>query len=374
MSDVIYLPHYSQAQSTVCVTVLGGSRWEEPSMNGISHLLEHVLLDPSVYEAERLGIEISGMTQRDSVRFVASGPPRHTKTMTDLLSGIVSSPSFDRSRLLTEKRIVREEILASTGWDLLEEEVKKSLWGDHPLGQSIAGDATQILDYTLDNVQDWYRSLFTSERVSMVVCSSKEPSDVALDLPSGSPLEACSAPETCVGDPVFQEAEEETYTVLLSWPVIPRSPVVHLLPDLLTNGYSSLLQSTLVTEFGFAYSLHADVDDYGDAASFDLSFETSPESFLPMCEMLMGVLSDWTPSVEEMHRARTMYMQARRVESESSEARASSLSDCIVAGSPLPCITGWNEDEFDDVFGSAPQVGIRGPLEDRILSKCPLLF
>ncbi len=330
------------------------------------------MLDPSIYEVERLGIEVQGSTQRDNVCFTATGPVRQTNEMVKVLSEVVSSPIFDKSRFGAEKRVVREEIMSTEGWDHLEQAVKQSLWRGHPIGQPIAGSVEDVLGFELAHVESWYEHLFVDDRLTVVVCSPFEPSAQRIKLDSGT-VQPRRTPEASINPPILEEVDEETYTALLSWPVEPRDPAVYLLPSLLVHGYTSLLQSTLVSEYGFAYDIHAAVDDYGDVASFDLGFECSPESFAPMCDHLMSMLMDWTPTYEDLHRARTLYQHHRRMEAESPENRVLSVIDNVIAGAPEPNVMQVEPEDYLEFFEEPPQVGIRGPLKSRILSRSGLV-
>src|SRR5687768_18564645 len=98
--------------------VRGGPRYESLRENGISHLVEHLVLrgtrtHPHSRDfhvaVEAIGGEINGLTQRDACTIHITVPPRHAREGLRLLGETCTEPAMDGIDI--ERNVVIEEIL-----------------------------------------------------------------------------------------------------------------------------------------------------------------------------------------------------------------------------------------------------------------------
>src|SRR5260221_9063421 len=127
------MPHLETA--SVGVWVGSGSRDERPDEHGISHLLEHMAFKGTsrrsarqiAEEIEAVGGDLNAATSIESTAYYARVLKADVPLALDVLSDILSDPSFDREELQREKNVIVQEIGAAEDtpddliWDRLQE-------------------------------------------------------------------------------------------------------------------------------------------------------------------------------------------------------------------------------------------------------------
>src|SRR5688572_27329680 len=110
------MPHLQTA--SLGVWVGSGSRDEEPQEHGISHLLEHMAFKGTARrtarqiaeEIEAVGGDINAGTGIETTSYYARVLKADVPLALDVLSDILSNPSFDRAELAREQNVIVQEI------------------------------------------------------------------------------------------------------------------------------------------------------------------------------------------------------------------------------------------------------------------------
>ena len=95
---VVALPLSAAATASVAVFVNSGSAHEPRALNGISHVVEHMLFKGSAtrdarrinLDAERLGAEVNAHTDRDHTALYMRGLPEHAGEFARMLADLVA--------------------------------------------------------------------------------------------------------------------------------------------------------------------------------------------------------------------------------------------------------------------------------------------
>ncbi|MFH1995776.1 MAG: pitrilysin family protein [Candidatus Omnitrophota bacterium] len=157
------------------VWVRAGCRYEKKEVNGISHLLEHLLFkgterrdtETLKQEIEGRGGTFNGFTAEEHTCYLVKILAKDLTIGVDILSDMVLHPLLKEQDILKEKRVVVEEI--SMYKDLpnhyIHELLSETLWPGQPLGAPLAGSVESVLSigkkeligykngyYTLDNM------------------------------------------------------------------------------------------------------------------------------------------------------------------------------------------------------------------------------
>jgi predicted Zn-dependent peptidase len=157
-----------------------GSALERDSEAGISHLLEHMLFRGSDrYASEEIdqifdamGAEINAGTDKEATSLYTRALDRHLPRAFDVMSDMVFRPRL--GELDAERQVVLEEIAMYEDdpqervFDLLGE----AIFGSHPLGRAVIGNAEVIGAATRDRLAAFHREHYQPERIVIAAAGS----------------------------------------------------------------------------------------------------------------------------------------------------------------------------------------------------------
>ena len=149
--------------------VTAGSRYEDLQINGITHLIEHLLFKGTKKRNYRdiaiafdsMGAEFNAFTDKENSCIYADFIDTHLDRCLELLFDIILNPTFLPENIKTEKKVVYEEIKITKDnpSDNIFNYFYKAIFNKHPLSlpilgirQSVSGLSQKlILDYFNDN-------------------------------------------------------------------------------------------------------------------------------------------------------------------------------------------------------------------------------
>ncbi len=331
---VVILPTPQLHVVEVGVYTFAGPRFEAPSTNGLSHLLEHILFRGSqafpdalsMHQAiEACGGPLSGSTARDNSLYSLCVAPRHTERAIELLGQFLLQPTF--AELDLEKELILEERLQerdATGQEIdLDNLSRRSLWPGHSLGMPILGPETNIRRFSRKDVEGWYRRTLVGPGCLAYAAGPVDESSV-LDAFKRvfSPLPSGEAPPVIGVDgekvdgyrSVFVRHEGSQDDLLLSF----RTPSLHdsrgaalqLLSGILGDGVSSRLQWRICERLGLAYTIESGLDLYWDTGALDIEASVGPGKVGKVLQEVLQALRELAekgPDEGELARARERY-------------------------------------------------------------------
>lgn len=301
--------HLSQAYCAVFFGV--GSRHEAPNVNGITHVLEHMLFRGSASfsdstalnrAAEDIGGFLEGATYRDHLTFATSCHPSLTATALDILGELVQTPRFQG--LDIEKSILREEILETLdqrGRMIdLDNVAHETLFGESGLGLPIEGTLANLNRFDRAALHHHRASHLVARNAVVAVAGPIEPRRALRDvarafgaLPPGEVL-ATAVPPTPARGPLLKYVRDTMSQVdlRLSFPSVPTHhpdfPATSMLARVLGDGLSARLPAELVDRRGLAYSMHASLTTYADVGLFDFEASVAPDRAAEIVDALLS--------------------------------------------------------------------------------------
>ena len=151
------MPHLQSA--SLGVWVGAGSRDEQADENGISHLLEHMAFKGTARrtarqiaeEIEAVGGDLNAATSVESTAYYARVLRADVPLALDVLSDILTNPTFEPEELAREKNVIVQEIGATedTPDDLIFEYLQAVTFPDQPVGRSILGTPESVRSFEL---------------------------------------------------------------------------------------------------------------------------------------------------------------------------------------------------------------------------------
>ena len=131
------------------VWVGAGSRDERLDEHGISHLLEHMAFKGTsrrtarqiAEEIEAVGGDLNAATSVETTAFYARTLAADVPLALDVLSDILSDPSFDPEELQREQGVIIQEIGAAEDApdDVVFDKLQITAFPDQPIGRPILG-------------------------------------------------------------------------------------------------------------------------------------------------------------------------------------------------------------------------------------------
>ena len=149
------MPHLQTA--SIGVWVGSGSRDEQPEEHGISHLLEHMAFKGTerrsarqiAEEIEAVGGDINAATSFETTAYFASVLKVNMPLAIDVLSDILSKPTFDPAELKREQNVIVQEIGATEDApdDLVFDYLQSVSFPNQPMGRSILGTPETVCSF-----------------------------------------------------------------------------------------------------------------------------------------------------------------------------------------------------------------------------------
>ena len=87
-----------------------GSAYEDKSVRGISHFLEHMLFKKRTNKLDELGISYNAATSREYTYYECHGSTDQLKDIINLLFMIMTQPAFEEKEIKSERNVIFEEM------------------------------------------------------------------------------------------------------------------------------------------------------------------------------------------------------------------------------------------------------------------------
>ncbi len=327
---ILRLPHVHAVSCAMMVRA--GPRYEQLHENGISHLVEHLVLrgtrtHPHSRDfhiaVEAIGGEINGLTQRDACTIHITVPPRHARDGLRLLGEVCTEPTLEGLEI--ERKVVIEEILDTYDGDGRDLDIdtlsRRILWGAHPIGLPVAGEASVVERLADAHCRTHFEKLFAAENGVLVIAGRVDPDEMLAEaastfgrMPRGRTLPELGRPIPREGLPIHvQPSEDAQVSLLLSFTAPhehdPDFPALLLLKRILDDGFGARLRQAIVEQRGIAYSMAAAIDAYADIAALDVEIVCAEEKAESAVRETLAVLESLGDiSDAELDRAKTRHV------------------------------------------------------------------
>jgi len=155
------IPHVRSVSLGIWANV--GSRDEDPSQNGISHFLEHMVFKGTkkrsvkdiAQSLESLGGYLNAFTTKEQTCFYARVLDSNVNEAMDVLADLVLNATFRKEELEKEKLVVIEELKNAEDdpEDIIHDYFEKVLYPDHSLGFPIIGTESNLRKFRREDLQ-----------------------------------------------------------------------------------------------------------------------------------------------------------------------------------------------------------------------------
>lgn len=156
-----------------------GSYNEPKSMEGISHLIEHLIFScgdekkrKAFYERTReLGASINAYTSTRVTCFYFTVLSKNLDEMVALLADVLANFDLTEEILQKEKEIVKQEIKAAqlNHWNTLDEKLRQAVFPYSKFSVPVIGYEKTVDSLTVEDVLTWYKTYYTKKNLTVVM-------------------------------------------------------------------------------------------------------------------------------------------------------------------------------------------------------------
>ncbi len=172
------LPHLKSA--SIGFWIKTGSRFEPPTLNGITHFVEHLLFKGTkkrnssfkiAKEIESVGGHINAFTGREYTCIYSKVLPQYIMKAIDVLEDMFHNSIFDADEMNKEKIVILDEIKMQEDdpEDYVTELFMKGVLGQTGLGQSILGSHKTIKKMSRDVIFDYYKKNYVENKLVITI-------------------------------------------------------------------------------------------------------------------------------------------------------------------------------------------------------------
>ena len=335
-----------------------GSRDEKSGQEGLSHFLEHLLFKGtdrhSAIEISELfdgmGAAANAATSKESTHLHARFLDEHTENAFDLMSEMLLDPSLPENEIDPEREVVLEEIAMyeDEPQDRVHDVLSEAVYGEHPLGRRVLGEAGVISDVPRDQIAAYHSARYTAENLVVSAAGHVDHAEI-VELagrylnPRSSAVNGVAIGETDDAPRLrFHAKETEQYHICFGGRGIARADerrfALGALDTIFGGSSSSRLFREIREKRGLAYAVGSYAEQYVDRGMVAMYVGTRADNVAEACEIIgreLVVLRDQGVSGEELARAKE-HLKGRMVLGlESTGARMARLARGLLFEIPL---------------------------------------
>lgn len=300
-----------------------GSRFEEPALNGVAHLFEHMVFKGTGTRSARtiaesiedVGGQLNAYTARDMTAFHARVLADDVPLGLELIADLIRAPRFDAEDLAREKDVVLSELgeARDTPDDIVFDHLQEAAYPDQPLGRSILGSEASIAAIEPEHLRSWLDAQFRGP--SCVLAAAGKVDHDALvrmaesllgDLPTGT--QPGSERAIYAGGIRHDRRKfEQTHLTFGYEAAAHRDADYYPLTLFATaagGGMSSRLFQELREERGLAYSVYSTLTSYADTGLFSVYLATANNNAARAGALGIEVLGECAEGLDEAELAR----------------------------------------------------------------------
>jgi predicted Zn-dependent peptidase len=290
-------------------------------------------------EIEAVGGDLNAATGIETTAYYARVLRADVPLALDVLSDILSEPSFDPDELTREKNVIIQEIGATddTPDDLIFELLQATAFPDQAIGRSIMGTRATVKNFDRKRLRSHLVTHYRAPNMVIAAAGALEHDAVVDEISrkfeafAGPPIPR-PEPARFAGGTRIEKSDLEQVHVTLGLEGVPQTdPSIHSLQVFsiaLGGGMSSRLFQEVRELRGLCYSIYAFHSPYHDTGLFALYAGTDPADVEELMRVAVGeiVIAAETMTEVEVARAKTQMKAGLLMALESSATRAEQVA------------------------------------------------
>ena len=332
------------------VYAMVGSRSEPEHLNGLAHVVEHMVFKGAgardtrqiAESIEDVGGVINAWTARDQTVFYGRTLAKDAPVLAELIADFLRAPHMDEAHLEREKAVILSELgeVIDSPDDLVHDHLFEAAFGGQPLGRSVLGSEETIRAISAEDCRAWLRDELVPSRLILAASGKVDPEEV-LGLAERLFGDMENWPGVPIGPAEFtggvrndrREFEQAHWCLALPGFTAsdPRLPALSIFVQAIGGGMSSRLFQELREDRGLAYSVSAWQQAYADTGIVTMSCAADRNRAVESMHLARSVLSEAVETLTEteVQRARAQLEAGLLMSLESAQGRADHMARSI---------------------------------------------
>jgi predicted Zn-dependent peptidase len=377
-----------------------GSRDEVPGEHGLSHFVEHMLFKGTprinareIAEAfDHMGADINAATGREHTSIYSRMLEEHLEKALDITLDMARHSILDSGEMDSERQVVLEEINMHNDSpdEIVHDCLAFALWGDHPIGHSVLGEADSIMAVERDFLARFYQERYVASRMVLSAAGSVDHDGLCEmvtrlidNVPRGDKaVREDSLPVPLTGKYVYRKDTEQAHIAFGSRGLPRRHPdrfALSIMDNILGGSMSSRLFQKIREQMGLVYSIYSFSGLFLGMGMVGVYCGTHPSQ----ANKVIGLVEDELVrardegfDAEEIERAKNHIKGALVISNEDSGNRMNRIAKAEMSGGEHLTIDEMVERVesvtledlhrvFDETWGSvAASLAVVGPFEE----------
>ncbi len=340
------------------VWVRAGTRYEQPDVNGVAHLLEHMVFKGTkrrsareiAEEIEAVGGNINAYTSRETTAFYAKVLKDDAGLAVDVLADILQHSVFADAELDRERSVVLQEIgqAHDTPDDVVFDHFQSTAFPDQPLGRPVLGKSEIVAAMSRDAIIAFRDEHYRTSRMVVAAAGNIE-HDQFVDYAREAFGDLQNGGDATSQEAVYNSGErrevrdlEQIHLVLgfRGAPIgTPEFYTMSVLSNLLGGGMASRLFQEIREERGLVYSIDTFMSAFADTGLFGVYAGTGTGQIGELIPVLCGQITGLATSLrdDEVRRARAQLKSSLLMALESTGARCEQVAQhLLIFGRVMP--------------------------------------
>ena len=351
--------------AALSIYIPAGSRDESKFPTGLAHFVEHMVFKGTArrssrelsFEIENAGGQLNACTSEDQTVYDGRGEADLMPVLVDILSDMVWSATFPEAEIELEREVIGEEITMykESPADHIGDLISEALWGNHPLGNSIAGSLESISKIDQSTLLE-FRNLHHFRSDVVIAAAGPFSLDEILTmilphLPKNFHLAEPARPfdrSEAVVRRIVDERKTDQLQLALAWHTPGRHAesrhALRMLSVMLGETASSRLFLELREERGLCYQISSDVTFFEETGAFEISAGLDPESRDQALACIYREIDDLVangPRRGELDRAKRLVIAQSKLAFESTGAHAAWAGEGVLDFGIIPSPAEW---------------------------------
>jgi predicted Zn-dependent peptidase len=341
------MPHVRSVSVGVWLT--RGSRHEPGDHVGIAHFVEHMLFkgttsrsaEDIAQQVDSIGGQLDAFTSKEYAGYYIKVLDEHLPLAIDLLSDLVSRPTFAPEEIEREKKVILEEIkmVEDTPDDLVHELFAERFWNGHPLGRPILGTPESVSALDAGALRQYFTDAYVARNFAVVAVGNLEHERLRALVQrafASIPVDgsATSDEPPCISPHVFVRHKElEQSHVCFGTSGLPQNHpdryAAYALNTVLGGSMSSRLFQNVREKRGLAYAVFSGLSAYQDVGAFSIYAGCANEAVGELIDVVVAEIRQLkrdSLQADELRRAKDHLKGSLMLNLESTSSRMSHLA------------------------------------------------
>ncbi len=375
-----------------------GTRYEDLKLNGIAHLVEHMMFKGTkkrnamdiASEIESVGGQMNAYTSREHTAYYIHLLKDDMPLALDLLADIMQNHQFPQDELEKERHVILQEIgmTNDTPDDLIFDLYQQTAYPDQSVGAPILGTSEIVAAMPHDALAKYTAAFYTPKNIILSAAGYVDHDDFVKRAEAAFSSMTSDTNPTPAPQPLYKggetrlEKDLEQAHIVLGFEGIARTSdnyeAALLLSTILGGGMSSRLFQEIREKRGLVYSVYSHHSVLRDSGQFEIYAGTGPESLkelIPVICTELHKIRDEPVTNDELARAKAQIRAALLMGRESMLSRADRQAKYLLNFGKLPDTEKIIE-RIDNVtaptiqtlavniFSAVPTLAALGPLKD----------